>query len=101
MIKFYLNSFQAGTVVGFFNGLHIELEDTLKNPELEMTPYKVWNDWDDKEALLTLPKGISFLQMCFKALLTMTDSNTIKKYCNNAHLLIGIILGKHKMITIN
>jgi len=44
-------------VVGFFNGLHIELEDTLKNPELEMTPYKVWNDWDDKEALLTLPKG--------------------------------------------
>ncbi len=44
-------------MVGFFNGLHIELEDTLKNPELEMTPYKVWNDWDDKEALLTLPKG--------------------------------------------
>ena len=53
----YFVSLQAGTVVGFFNGLHIELEDTLKNPELEMTPYKVWNDWDDKEALLTLPIG--------------------------------------------
>ena len=56
-LQFNFVLLQAGTVVGFFNGLHIELEDTLKNPELEMTPYKVWNDWDDKEALLTLPIG--------------------------------------------
>jgi hypothetical protein len=23
-----------------------------------MSPYKVWNDWEDKEELITIPRGI-------------------------------------------
>ena len=49
--------FQIGTVVGFFNGIRVELQQTLKNPELEFSPYKLWNDWEDKEELIAIPKG--------------------------------------------
>jgi hypothetical protein len=44
-------------VVGFFNGIRVDLADTLKNPVLEMSPYKLWNDWEDKEELIVIPKG--------------------------------------------
>jgi hypothetical protein len=25
--------------------------------ELEFSPYKLWNDWQDKEELIAIPKG--------------------------------------------
>ena len=43
--------------MAFFNGIHVDLEDTLKSPELEFSPYKLWNDWEDKEELIAIPKG--------------------------------------------
>lgn len=48
---------KAGTVVGFFNGVRVNVHDTLRNPEYEVTPYKVWNDWDDNDELLSILNG--------------------------------------------
>ena len=48
--------------MAFFNGIHVDLEDTLKSPELEFSPYKLWNDWTDKEELIVIPEGKHWLK---------------------------------------
>lgn len=48
---------KAGTVVGFFNGVRVDVHDTLRNTDYEITPYKVWNDWEDNDELLSITTG--------------------------------------------
>ena len=43
------------TVVGFFNGISITLEDTFRNQEMKESVHKMWNDWSDDE-LIYVPK---------------------------------------------
>ena len=43
------------TVVGFFNGISITLDDTLRNQEMKESVHKMWNDWSDDE-LVYVPK---------------------------------------------
>jgi hypothetical protein len=43
------------TIVGFFNGIHIILDDTLRDEEMKISVHKMWNDWDSDELLL-VPK---------------------------------------------
>ena len=57
---------KAGTVVGFFNGVRVDVHDTLRNPEYEITPYKVWNDWDDNDELLSILTGSQSYLTAFK-----------------------------------
>ena len=34
------------TIVAFFNGIHITLEDTLRYEDMKKSVHKMWNDWD-------------------------------------------------------
>ena len=43
------------TVVGFFNGISITLDDTLRNQDMKESVHKMWNDWTDDE-LIYVPK---------------------------------------------
>ena len=43
------------TVVGFFNGINITLEDTFKDQDMKSSVHKMWNDWETDE-LLYIPK---------------------------------------------
>jgi hypothetical protein len=54
---FLKKAVKAGTVVGFFNGVRVDVHDTLRNPEYEITPYKVWNDWEENDELLSILTG--------------------------------------------
>ena len=43
------------TIVAFFNGIHITLDDTLRNEKMKQSVHKMWNDWDS-DAMVYIPK---------------------------------------------
>lgn len=44
------------TVVAFFNGIHITLQDTLNNQEMKNSVHKMWNDWESDD-MVYIPKN--------------------------------------------
>ena len=44
------------TIVAFFNGIHITLDDTLRNEDMKKSVHKMWNDWDS-DAMVYIPKN--------------------------------------------
>jgi len=44
------------TIVAFFNGIHISLDDTLRNEKMKQSVHKMWNDWDS-DAMVYIPKN--------------------------------------------
>ncbi len=46
-----------GSVVGFFNGVRISLEDVYRQRSHGDSVYKIWNDWDDTDQLIDVPEG--------------------------------------------
>ena len=48
----------SDTVIGFFNGITITLEDTLRNDTMKHSVHKMWNDWYTDEMIWIPPQYI-------------------------------------------
>ena len=53
---FLKRSAPKNTIVGFFNGINITLDDTFRNVDMKESVHKMWNDWETDE-LLYVPKN--------------------------------------------
>ena len=49
---------EKGSVIGFFNGMIITLEDTLRNDTMKHSVHKMWNDWYTDEMVWIPPQYI-------------------------------------------
>ena len=47
------------TVVAFFNGIHITLEDTFNDLVMRNSVHKMWNDWETDNMLYIPPDMVS------------------------------------------